>query len=534
MTKSVPYDYNQHYLKEDIKQAKLGILLLTLPLTLFAFNDYSFFGLSQTFYLLLELRLLFLGLTVVFAFYISRIKEYSKYIKSEFFWALSGAVITLAINSLRPQGYLFHVITVIMIVFVTWLVIPQTLLNKTVLTTTLTVGELAIISTLTLQLSVWFTLIISLSITNIIGFASAKMLQDYRKRNYQSHEQIAFSEQKYREFADSLPEIAFKADENGKLIFFNKKSSEILGYTLEEIKGTEVFSYLAPNDQQRGKENFGLHLNREKTASNQYRLKKKDGTTIPVIIFSQRTKSQNGKFTVRSVMVNVTELEKSREQLRTLNEKLKVVGNLTRHDAANKLMGMKVNLYLLKKKLGDNPEALGYVEQIAAAVDSTQRIFELSQIYEQIGSETLSQVDVYESFQKALQLTPNLAGISVSNRTMGLTVVADSLLTQLFYNFIDNTLKYGEKVSEIKLSFKETADNVLLIYQDNGIGIIAENKSRLFDEGFTTGKGSGYGLKLTKRMIEVYGWTIKEVGVPGAGAVFELTIPKKHTKSVSG
>ena len=534
MTESVPKDYNQHYLKEDIKQAKLGILLLALPLSLFAYNDYSFYGFSETFYLLLELRLVFLTFTVLFAFYITRIKNYSQYIKSEFIWALSGAVITLAVNALRPQSYVFHVITVIILVFVTWLVIPQKLSNKAAIAVTLTVGELLIVSTVAVQLGVWYNLIINLSITNIIGFASAKMFEAYRKRNYLSHEQIAFSEQKYREFADALPEIAFEADEKGKLIFFNKKSSEILGYTPEEIKGTEVFSYLAIEDQQRGKENYKLHLNGEKAVSNQYSLKKKDGTTIPVVVFSERTKTPTGKLVVRSIMVNVSELEESREQLRTLNEKLKVVGNLTRHDAANKLMGMKGNLYLLKKKLGDNPDLLGYVEQIAAGVDSTQRIFELSQIYEQIGSETLSMVDVYESFQKALQLTANLAGISVSNQTMGLTVVADSLLTQLFYNFIDNTLKYGEKVSEIKLSTRETQDNVLLLYEDNGIGIIAENKSRIFDEGFTTGKGSGYGLKLTKRMIEVYGWTIKEVGVPGEGASFELTIPKKHTKSVSG
>jgi signal transduction histidine kinase len=108
------------------------------------------------------------------------------------------------------------------------------------------------------------------------------------------------------------------------------------------------------------------------------------------------------------------------------------------------------------------------------------------------------------------------------------------LLAQLFYNFIDNTLKYGEKASEINLRFKETQENILLIYEDNGVGVSFDSKERLFDEGFTTGKGSGHGLKLTKRMIEVYGWTIKEVGVPGEGAAFEVTIPKKQTKSVAG
>lgn len=534
MTNSAPNDYYQHYLKEDIRQTKLGVLLLSLPLTLFALNDYAFYGLSETFYLLLTFRLVFLSFTLVFAVYLNRVNRYSQYIKSEFIWGLAGIIITIIINGLRPQSYLFHSTTVIILVFVTWLVIPQRLLNKTILALTLTVGELTIISTNAIQLSTLFSLSFSLTITNIIGFASAKMLEEYRKRNFQSHQQIAYSEQKYREFADSLPEIAFEADESGKLIFCNKKSSEILGYTHEELIGTNIFHYLASDDLQRGRDNYQIYLINNQTDSNQYRLKKKDGTTLPVIIFSERTKNQNGKLIVRSIIVNITELEESKEQLRTLNEKLKVVGNLTRHDAANKLMGMKLNLYLLKKKLGDNPEALGYVEQIAAAVNSTQRIFELSQIYEQIGSEKLTEVDVYESFKKAVQLTPNLTEITVNNETQGLTVTADSLLTQLFYNFIDNTLKYGENVSQIKLFFKETPENILLTYSDNGVGVPVENKSRLFNEGFTTGKGSGHGLNLTKRMIEVYGWTIKEVGVPGEGAAFEITIPKKHIKSVAG
>jgi len=533
MPENTANEYYQYYLKEDIKQAKLGIVLLTLPLILFTVNDYTFFSLSETFALLLTLRIVFLAITVILVFYLTKVTKYRQYTTSEFCWAFAGAIIAIVINSFRPQNFLFHIIIVIVLIFVTWLVIPQTLRNKTILSMTLTIGELLIISTLPLQLSVWFALLFSLSLTNIIGFASAKMLETYRINNYHSHQQIAFSEQRYREFADSLPEIAFEADETGKLIFLNKKSSEILGYTMEELMGTNVFTYLAPEDLQRGIENFALHLKGAKTPSKQYRLKKKDGTTIPVIAFSERTTNQTGKPIVRSIIVNITELEESREKLRTLNHKLTVVGNLTRHDAANKLMCIKGNLFLLKKTLKDNPQALEYIDNIAETVNSTQHIFELSRIYEQIGSEKLSPIDVYESFNTAVSLNTNLAGITVYNETRGLTVIADSLLTQLFYNFIDNTLKYGEKASEIKLSTKETQDNILLIYQDNGIGVPLENKNKLFNEGFTTGKGTGHGLKLTKRMIEVYGWSIKEIGIPGDGAIFEITIPKRLTKNAA-
>jgi len=58
------------------------------------------------------------------------------------------------------------------------------------------------------------------------------------------------------------------------------------------------------------------------------------------------------------------------------------------------------------------------------------------------------------------------------------------------------------------------------------VGISEANKPKLFEVGFTTGKGSGLGLSLVKKMIEVYGWTIAEVGEPGKGAKFTIIIPR--------
>jgi len=61
-------------------------------------------------------------------------------------------------------------------------------------------------------------------------------------------------------------------------------------------------------------------------------------------------------------------------------------------------------------------------------------------------------------------------------------------------------------------------------YEDNGVGISAENKLKLFTEGFTTGNGSGLGLRLARKMVEVYGWSIAETGEAGSGVRFEISI----------
>ena len=103
--------------------------------------------------------------------------------------------------------------------------------------------------------------------------------------------------------------------------------------------------------------------------------------------------------------------------------------------------------------------------------------------------------------------------------------MADSLLKQLFYNFLDNSLKYGEKVTQIRLHFTKEGDGVKLFYEDNGVGIPEANKPKLFHEGFYHRKKHRFGLFLIKKMVEVYGWTITEEGEPGKGAKFVITIP---------
>ena len=62
----------------------------------------------------------------------------------------------------------------------------------------------------------------------------------------------------------------------------------------------------------------------------------------------------------------------------------------------------------------------------------------------------------------------------------GLEVIADSLLKQLFYNFLDNSLKYGRKVTQIRLHLTKEGEGMKLFYEDNGVGIAEANKQKLF------------------------------------------------------
>jgi len=242
-----------------------------------------------------------------------------------------------------------------------------------------------------------------------------------------------------------------------------------------------------------------------------------------------------------SSIIDITERKKAEKQLQVMNqeikimnEKLQVMGSLARHDVRNKLSVISANAYLLKKKLGESPELLKHLEEIDNAVVQSARIFDFSKDYERIAVEKPIEVDVAACFNKAISQTSGLGAIQIKNECNGLFVIADSLLERLFYNLIDNSLKHGKKVTQIMLHCEEERGDVKIIYEDNGVGVLQENKDKIFVDGFKTGNSTGLGLKLIKEMVEAYGWTIKETGIENKGAKFVISIqtPKRALRSV--
>ena len=208
-----------------------------------------------------------------------------------------------------------------------------------------------------------------------------------------------------------------------------------------------------------------------------------------------------------------------------VNEKLRVVGRLTRHDVRNKLVAVTGNVFLAKRRLPEDHEASKHLNEIDAAMKSVERIFEFAKTYEMLGIEELAYIDVKKIFGEAVSLFTDLGRVKLTNDCDGLSVLADSMLRQLFYNLIDNSFRYGAKITRIRVHYKALgAEQVKLIYEDDGVGIANEMRQRLFTEG--SGRGTGYGLYMIKRICEVYGWSIQETGKQGRGVQFTVSIPR--------
>ncbi|MCK4884796.1 PAS domain-containing sensor histidine kinase, partial [Candidatus Bathyarchaeota archaeon] len=213
-------------------------------------------------------------------------------------------------------------------------------------------------------------------------------------------------------------------------------------------------------------------------------------------------------------------LKETLTKLETLNEKLGVVGRLTRHDVRNKLSVIVNNVYLAKQRLAGDQVGSGYLEGIESAVNQVEKILNFASNYEKLGVETLSYIDVGKCVEEAVVLFSGLDGIRLVNECHDLTVLADSLLRQLVYNLMHNSVVHGERVDQISVYCKEGKDQLKLIYEDNGVGIPEVDKEKIFMEGY--GKGTGYGLYLIKKTCEAYGWVIQETGVPGKGTQFTI------------
>jgi signal transduction histidine kinase len=86
-------------------------------------------------------------------------------------------------------------------------------------------------------------------------------------------------------------------------------------------------------------------------------------------------------------------------------------------------------------------------------------------------------------------------------------------------------------VTRIAFSEQETPEGLVISYIDDGIGIPAEDKARLFRKGF--GKNTGLGLFLSREILSITGLAIRETGVPGKGVRFEIIAPKGNYRFLS-
>jgi signal transduction histidine kinase len=108
-------------------------------------------------------------------------------------------------------------------------------------------------------------------------------------------------------------------------------------------------------------------------------------------------------------------------------------------------------------------------------------------------------------------------------------------MRQAFGNLLDNALKYTPEGGGVTITTRCEADRAVVSFRDTGIGIPAEEQSRIWDRLYRGDKsrsqrGLGLGLSVVKAVVEAHGGSATVTSTVGQGAEFTITLPAAKTQ----
>ncbi|MBD3309033.1 PAS domain S-box protein, partial [candidate division KSB3 bacterium] len=110
----------------------------------------------------------------------------------------------------------------------------------------------------------------------------------------------------YKHLIENVNEIVFQADPKGTIVFVNHRVHDILGYTPEEITGTNFFSYVIPEDLEEAKAAFRLTLRHEQPLSGEYRVMHHNGTILTISIYTRPIFEDGRTAGMQGIIQNIT------------------------------------------------------------------------------------------------------------------------------------------------------------------------------------------------------------------------------------
>jgi PAS domain S-box-containing protein len=204
------------------------------------------------------------------------------------------------------------------------------------------------------------------------------------------------------------------------------------------------------------------------------------------------------------------------------NRKLNLLTSITRHDIKNKLTGV---LGYLELSLGSTQDKtlLEYLKRAETSANAIRQQIDFTKEYENLGVKSATWQEITPLINEVTtQLSPG--SVQIVDETEGLSIWADPMLVKIVYNLMENSLKHGEHVSRIRFGVRAGPESVTLLYEDDGVGIPAGDKEKIFNR--TPRTDAGIGLFLVREILSITGITILETGEPGSGARYEISIPR--------
>ena len=337
-----------------------------------------------------------------------------------------------------------------------------------------------------------------------------------------SQSELRASEERYRNLADNLPDYVVVHD--GKHIrFANLAAARILERSQTDLAGQPLASFLTPASADTTETRIRAVIggaSEPAPAEIDIQLPKK---SIRHCIVRTAVIHDNGVPAFMSVLTDITERKAAEDALSRANKKLTILSSITRHDIKNQLLPLSAYLDLAGENL-DKPRVVSdYLKKAGKISGIIGNQIDFTRAYESLGTTAPVWQNVAESIRRAETSLP-AGNVRISVDRPDLEVFADPLIEKVFFNLIDNALRYGgNRMETIRFYSRKTPAGLILACEDDGAGIPEEDKKKLFSKGF--GKNTGLGLFLSREILSITGITITETGEPGKGALFEMLVP---------
>jgi len=235
----------------------------------------------------------------------------------------------------------------------------------------------------------------------------------------------------------------------------------------------------------------------------------------------------------------MAQLRRSEAELRRANEDLTQFAYSAMHDLKEPLRNISIYSQLLLRKLGDSgdEQTQEYLNNLLHEADRMATLLGDLLAYTQVTAEagSASWSDTNMALAKALVDVQHAIAESraeVIADELPALAVAEVHLRQLFQNLIGNAIKYRDPAREprVRVAASRQQSYWKFAVEDNGIGIAPEYHKRIFGlfkrlHPSNRYSGTGIGLALAKRIVELYGGQIWVESQVGSGSVFFFTLP---------
>lgn len=368
-------------------------------------------------------------------------------------------------------------------------------------------------------------------------------LQNEELRRAQ-HE-LRATQKKYFDLYNFAPVGYLTLDNQGVILELNLTGVEMLERDRRWLIGRPFMIHLTPDTRPVFFEHLDRIFRSHARDSCELTLQNPKGTHT-YVQFKSVVAHENQQTYCRSVMVDITERKQAQErlaqymeELKRSNAELEQFAYVASHDLQEPLRTVSSYVQLLERRYknkldGDADEFIHY------AVDGAKRMQTLINdllALSRIGRKQskLTQVDCNELVAQVLTdlqvaIEQNQATISYDPLP---TITGDpTQLAQLFQNLLGNAIKFrGEYPPRVHISAQEKDTEWQFTVSDNGIGMVPDQIERVFKvfqrlHSRLEYPGTGIGLAICKKIIELHGGRIWAESQPGEGSAFHFALPQ--------